>query len=232
MFSRDVKYLPHVKSIESSDGRYYCSPSTGLWYPSVTTVVNDSKKEFFAEWRAKSPENEQKMIFAANRGNMLHSIVEGYLRNSEHYKKDQLPLTLDMFQTIKPAVDKINNIQLQETCLWSDFLKIAGRVDCIAEYEGVMSAIDFKGSGEPKKEEWILNYFEQASCYSVMYEEQFGIPINQLVLIVACQDGTLQVFVKPTKDYLRSLKNTIKTYWESHSLDKIQIFAQTQIQTK
>lgn len=218
--------LPHdcglIKSIETQYGRFYCSPRIpNYWYPSVTTVTGFAKSEFFAEWR-KNPDNAKISQHATNRGNELHSIIEAYLKNETNHKHNKNLLTVYMFQQMQNELHKINNIHLQETPLWSDTLRVAGRVDCIAEYEGTLSIIDFKGSGKEKREEWITNYFEQAACYSLMYQEMTGTPVNQIVILIACEDGTVQTFKKSTKQYLKSLNDTVRNYWKTNNFDKIQ----------
>lgn len=211
-----------IKSAELDGSRFYRSPvSPHYWYPSVTTVTGFSKKDFFNEWR-KNPDNEKISIHASNRGNELHTMIELYLKNDDSYKKNKNLLTLSLFNQLKLELHKIDNIVVQETALWSDTLRLAGRVDCIAEYDGVLSIIDFKGSGKEKKEEWILNYFEQASCYALMYQEMIQKPINQLVIMISSEDGTIQIFKKQPKEYLKSLHQTIKNYWKSNDFDDIQ----------
>lgn len=218
--------MPHdtglIVSTETSHGRFYRSPRIpNYWYPSVTTVTGFAKSEFFAEWR-KNPNNKKLSEHAASRGNDLHEIIEKYLNNQADCKSKKSLLAVYMFQQMQEELNKINNIHLQETPLFSDTIRMAGRVDCIAEYEGVLSIIDFKGSGKQKKEEWITNYFEQASCYSLMYQEMTGTPVNQIVIIISCEDGTVQTFKKNPKTYLPSLVKTIENYWRANNFEDIQ----------
>ena len=218
--------MPHdaglVRSIETPFGRYYQSPrEPNYWYPSVTTVTGFAKSDFFAEWR-KKPENQQLSKHATNRGNELHAMIESYLKNETDYKKNKNLLTVYLFQQMQEQLHKINNIRMQETPMWSDTLRMAGRVDCIADYDGVLSIIDFKGSGKEKREEWIGNYFEQASCYSLMYQEMTGTPVNQIVILVSCEDGTVQEFKKNPKDYFKDLNKTVKDFWRANDFDDLQ----------
>ena len=91
------------------------------------------------------------------------ALVEDYLNNIELSKQDVLPVAL--FTLLKPELDNINSIRMQEGGLYSDKWEIAGRVDCIAEYKGKLSVIDFKTSTKEKQEQWIENYFIQGSAY-------------------------------------------------------------------
>ena len=108
----------------------------------------------------------------------------------------------------------INNIVGTEIPLYSDVLRIAGTPDCIAEYNGELSVIDFKTSRKPKKEEWIDDYFMQTFAYKLMFEEMTGIAIKQVVILVACIDQfEVQVFKKPASDsdkWLTKLVNIMK----------------------
>lgn len=210
-----------VISKELNGGRYYLSPTKKLWYPSVTTVTGYSKKDFFKEWR-QNPENQKELTRASVRGTKLHSIIEKYIQNDPEYDLNVDVFVCDLFEQIKPEIHKINNIHLQEQAMWSDYLKMAGRVDCIAEYEGKLSIIDFKGSKKEKKEDWITNYFEQTCAYALMFQERFNVPILQTVVLVACETGSNQVFIKPTTEYLPSLKNTIDNYWKDNCFDTLQ----------
>jgi len=204
--------LPEIKSIDTSFGRYYQSPTTKLWYPSVTTVTGHSKNAFFAEWR-KKPGNEQAMKRAAARGTDLHKIIEDYLKEEKIPSKDNI-FHYSLFNQILPYLNKIETVELQETGLWSDTIRMAGRVDCIGKYHGKLSIIDFKGSNKEKREEYIQNYFEQTTCYAIMYSERFKTKISQIVILIASEDGTTQEFVKKPIDYVKQTKNTISNYWK------------------
>lgn len=208
-------------SVQTSTGRFYKSISTGLWYPSVTTVTGYSKKEFFEKWR-QNPENQKTLDRACKRGNDIHAIVEEYLKTGKCPSKDEDIFYYSLFKQLKSNLDSIKDIRLQESCLVSDCLRMAGRVDCIGNYENVLSVIDFKGSTRLKSESEIQNYFEQATCYAAMYEEQYKVPIKQIVILIATEDGAMQEYVKETKKYTKQLYNTIKNFWKYHDFDLIQ----------
>ena len=176
------KILPEITTESIKGKRFYVTPE-GNKYPSITTVLSDRNKEGIVKWR-ESVGNDvanQVMRQAASRGTAVHTLIENYLNNEELSKQDVLPVAL--FVTMKSELDNINNIRIQEGGLYSDKLGVAGRVDCIAEYKGKISVIDFKTSTKEKKEEWVENYFIQGSAYCEMYEERFLQPIEQLSLI-------------------------------------------------
>ena len=222
--NHDMKNFDHVKlngelpeiTTESIKGkRFYVTPE-GNKYPSITTVLSDRNKEGIVKWR-ESVGNDvanQVMRQAASRGTAVHTLIENYLNNEELSKQAVLPVAL--FVTMKSELDNINNIRIQEGGLYSDKLGVAGRVDCIAEYKGKISVIDFKTSTKEKKEEWVENYFIQGSAYCEMYEERFLQPIEQVVILIVTEDGAVQTFIKDKKDYLPLLKTAIKEFNEKN----------------
>jgi genome maintenance exonuclease 1 len=197
--------------------RHYVVPGGGL-YPSVTTVTGFEKAEFFKEWRAKNPQESKRVL---RRGNLLHWTIEDYLNNSEGYisnrSLDQASeeTLVDLFNILKPTLDEdINNIVAQEVSLYSDTLCLAGRVDCVADYKGVRSIIDFKGSTREKRDGDIENYFLQATAYAIMWQELTKQSIKQIVIAIANETGTPQIFVRNPIDYVERLKETIESYQE------------------
>ena len=103
--------------------------------------------------------------------------------------------------------------------MWSDKYGVAGRVDCIGEYKGKLSIIDFKTSTNPRREEYNENYYIQCSAYAEMYEEQTGTPIDQIVVLVVTADGEVQEFVRQKQDYLPLLSETIETFNTQNNLN-------------
>ena len=129
----------------------------GMSYPSVTTVIGHSKKKSIMEWRRRVGEDEANKISkrASTRGNKTHKLAELYLSNKDISKYKDDVMSMGLFHLIKPHIDSINNIHALEAPLYSKTLKLAGRVDCIAEYNGELAIIDFKTSTKNKREEWI-----------------------------------------------------------------------------
>jgi len=199
-----------LDTAERIDG-FYQTPDGR--FPSVTTVVGWKKNQFFAEWRKNNPKEAQRTRV---RGTKLHSLVENYVKNSPEWNKDQDPYTLDLFYQFQSEVDKIDQVRALEGFLWSKPLRLAGRVDCVAEYDGVLSIIDFKGSTKPKRKEDIDNYFLQATAYAVMWEERTGEPIPQIVILVTCDDGTVQTFIENPKQYKKALAHAIKEWRDEY----------------
>ena len=211
----DESIFPKTKGKRIDGMRFY--EVDGKAYPSITTVLGSLPKPGLDKWR-ESVGNDvanQVMRQAASRGTAVHTLIENYLNNEELSKQDVLPVAL--FVTMKSELDNINNIRIQEGGLYSDKLGVAGRVDCIAEYKGKISVIDFKTSTKEKKEEWVENYFIQGSAYCEMYEERFLQPIEQVVILIVTEDGAVQTFIKDKRDYLPLLKTAIKEFNEKNN---------------
>jgi len=209
--------LADLKSTTFPDGKRYYTLDDGTRLPSVTTVIGLQKKKSIMEWRARVGEEEANRISkqATSRGTNVHTICENYLNNKVDYMKGIMPDALEYFLSIKPYLNKINNIHYQEAALWSKQLGMAGRVDCIAEYEGELSVIDFKTSSKIKAREDILDYFWQTTAYSLMYEELVGRPINNLVIIMAVKDSEPLIFKEKTSDHIDGLAEAIH-YYHNH----------------
>jgi genome maintenance exonuclease 1 len=204
--------LPTVKGKRVDGFRFYSI--NGKNYPSVTSVLSIRKKKELQDWRDKIGDKvaDWEMGRAARRGKATHTLIEQYIKNETPSIRDVLPLGL--FKLMKPYVDQINNIHCLETVMFSDKLTVAGQVDCIAEYNGKLSVIDFKTANKERKESWIENYFLQTCAYSMMYEEHFGTKIDQLVILIAGEDGTMVPFIKDRSEYEDKLGKSIEEFYK------------------
>ena len=208
----DKNLLPDTKGRRIDGHRFY--EIEGKNYPSVTTVLNIRKSEGLKQWR-NNVGNEVanwEMRRAANRGKATHTLVEEYLKGETPSERGVLPLGL--FKLLKPYVDQINNVHCLETIMYSHKLTIAGQVDCVAEYNGELSVIDFKTANKAREEGWIDNYFLQTTAYAVMYEEIFKKPIKQIVVLIDAEDGTVACFKKEKKDFIEPLGKAIEDFYK------------------
>jgi len=189
---------------ETTDtGRTYKCPD-GSSFNSVTTVLKVLSEDAIQAWRRRVGEDVANKIGvrAANRGTAVHSIIERYLDNNTEYDKDVMPDVLSTFKDVQPILDEsISEILGLEAPLYSKHLKLAGRVDCVGVFNDKLSIIDFKTSRKLKKKEWIHNYFAQASAYAIMFEERTGIPVPQLVILIAVDNEKPQVFIEKRDDW-------------------------------
>lgn len=221
---KTFKYLsnmPELKSLsveEINGNRYYVSPN-GIKLPSVTTVLGHFKKAQIIEWRNRVGADVANAISgrASVRGTKFHNMLEKYLKNDNTLFEGIMPDMKMAFSDIRSTIDNIDNIHYIESPLYSEILGVAGRTDVIAEFAGVPSIIDFKTSLRKKREEWIENYFEQGTAYSLMYEEMTDIQINQVVVIISVDgEDKPQVFIKDRIDYIDSLMMKIEAYRKEH----------------
>ena len=211
--------LPELKAVTTKNGRVYVTPE-GRKYPSITTILGELSKESINAWRRKVGAEEANRISTQSsiRGTAVHQLAEDYLNNKPDWDKGAMPVNLMSFRDIKQILDeRVNNIWQQEVPLYSDKLEIAGRVDCIAEFDGVLTIIDFKTARKPKKKEWIQNYFMQGSFYGAAFFEQTGVPIKQTAIIIAVDGNEPQVFVEPTFDYLKPLLECRNAYRQRYN---------------
>ena len=204
---------------ETNGIRLYNLPN-GEWVPSITSVTSFYNRQIFAKWRERIGVEEANRITkkATSRGTDFHAATELYMLNKEINWDEFRPLTKFMFIHAKPYLDKINNIHAIERTLYSEYLGLAGRVDCIGEYEGELAVIDFKTSDKIKPEEWLENYFVQEMFYASAYYELTGIPVKKLITIMVTPGGEVKVFDKRNKgDYIKLLVRYIKEF-VSHNL--------------
>jgi genome maintenance exonuclease 1 len=197
-------------------GRVYLTP-TGVKYPSITTVLGHFGKHKIMEWRKAVGEAEANKIAAraASRGTAMHTLCERYIDNDEKvFDEKTMPHVKAMFNSIKPVIDtRVGKVYLQEVALYSDYLRIAGRVDLIAEFDGVLSIIDFKTSSRRKTDNDIKDYFEQEAAYAIMFEERTKIPIVNLVTIMAVENDQEPLVFKEHRDnHARDLITKIRLY--------------------
>ena len=205
--------VPEIKII---DGKRFYVTADGNAYPSITSILALQDKPGLKKWREDVGEKEAKRISQESMriGTAVHQMCEFYLSNYIIKLKNEDKKIVDTFNRLRFLLGNINNIVGNEIALYSDLLRVAGTADCIAEYNGVPSVIDFKTSRKPKKEVWIDDYYMQTFAYKLMFEEMTGIEIKQVVILVACIDQfEVQVFKKPASDsdkYLTKLVNIMK----------------------
>ena len=199
---------------ETPGCRLYQLPD-GNWVPSITSVTSFYNRDIFIKWRKRIGLEEANRITkkATSRGTDFHEAAQAYLMNLEMDWEEFKPLTKFMFHHAKPYLDKINNIHAIERTLYSEYLGLAGRVDCIGEYEGELAVIDFKTSEKIKPETWMENYFVQETFYAAAYYELTEIPVKKLITIMVTPGGEVEVFDKRNKgDYIKLLVRYIKEF--------------------
>lgn len=196
--------FPTLKRIDSPNGRVYETP-TGKAYPSVTSVVGLVKAQQIQEWRKRVGEAEANKVSgrASRRGTSIHSLCEDYLLGKN---PEPNPFDHDMFKSLRPYLDRIDNIHCLETQLFSHHLEVAGTVDCIAEFDGKLCVIDFKTASKPKRRDWIHDYFMQTSAYAVMFEELTGTPVGRLCIIMGVDEHEPLIFQEKRNDWIHEFR--------------------------
>lgn len=225
MFKTIYEYEDFAQSTTNEDGSRVYVNASGVAYPSATTVLSVLSRDSIAAWRKRVGEEEANKVSqkATTRGTKIHTLTETYLKNEDLDEKIAQTkaslLDVEMFNKFKSILDPIDNIHCQELALYSDHLRMAGRVDCIAEYEGKRAVIDFKTSNKAKSKSHIKSYFMQAAAYAIMYEERTGIPVPWLVILIAVEDDTPQVFVEKRDDWVKELIRTRDFFENGYYLD-------------
>ena len=218
MFNHTNTITPlQLKSVDGINGRFYTTPDNNR-YPSITTVLGAKEKPGLVDWRNSLGHTaaDKEMNRAADRGTAVHSMIEKYLDNDANPIVNHLIEHVAEYNSLKLLLRNINNIITQETALYSDLLKVAGRVDCIAEYKGTLSIIDFKTSTNSKDRSIIEDYFLQTTAYALMFEELYGIKIDNIVILMSVEKGVPLVFKGKVDDYIRPLLFRINTYYATH----------------
>ena len=195
------KLVPFVEleTVNINGVRHYVMPDGVTKLKSVTSILSEKMdKTALLEWRKRVGEEEANKIStqAARRGTSIHKIAERYILNEEDIYRNEMPVNIESFKSIKEILDNhVDNILGIELPLYNRTLKCAGRTDLVAEFDGTLSIIDFKTSRKLKKAEWIESYFLQSTCYAMMFEWIYKIAVPQIVIIITVDnEKTPQVF--------------------------------------
>ncbi len=206
--------LVELSATQVEGRRFYKTPED-KWYPSVTTVVSHISASTIKAWeeRVGYEAAEKVRRTSSLRGTKYHGIVENYLKGDLEKVEKSEGLPSYLFRFARKDLDRIDNIHILEAPLYSDDLCIAGRVDCIAEFDGELAIIDFKTTGTLKKEEWLEKYFVQEAAYAYMYWERTGCEVKKLVTFSIAEDGQTQIIQKYDKiPYVDTLCEWIKEF--------------------
>lgn len=209
--------LPELnRHMENGERVYY--DNEGNRYESTTNVVGFLDRNSIIQWRDRVGEAVADNITerATTLGTKLHNSVELYLKNEKITEKNIFANA--HLENLKPLLNNINNIRGLEVKLCSKTLGLAGTADCIAEYNGIPSIIDFKTASKKKRESWITKYFLQTTAYSLMWEELTGEKIDQIVILMTVEEGGRAEFVKIREDYINDLKEIIELFKVGGSL--------------
>ena len=207
-------------TVQTVDGNRMYSDNQGGIYHSISFLLKllSTDNESLNAWKRDVGESVAKKILrdAIARGNLFHEICEVYLKNGCgcQYENEILPYT--MFQNVKSELNKIDNIMAIELPMASQNLGFAGKLDVLAEYNGILSIVDFKSSRKKKRETYCKNWFIQETAYSLLVEDIFDIPVGQLVTISAAEDGTTEIFVKQRDEFIPEVQELLRQFSLKH----------------
>lgn len=211
-----------LKTVEGLKGRFYLTPE-GNKYPSITTILSAGDKPWLQEWRASMGNDraDKEMKRAADRGTAVHAMIEKYLDNEADPTKGHQLEHIPDFRQLRLQLNKVDNILTQESALWSDTMRIAGRVDCVGEFKGKLAIIDFKTSTNNKRNSMIEDYYLQTTAYALMFEERYGIRIDDIVILMSVEKGAVPlVFEQPIEPYIEPLLLRINKYHTTYGAKK------------
>ena len=205
--------IPKIKQVNIDGVRYYDTPDGTLI--SITSLLKNFTPQGILDWREAVGEEvaNEVMRAAADRGSKVHKIIENCLSNKS--ENDLVgnygDLAARMFSQMVPALDKIDRIRALEKGLYSTRFGIAGRVDCIAEYDKELTVIDFKTSTR-KRDERNETHLVQASFYSLAWEERTGEKVEQIAILTTTEDGKLDVYRDDPSNHVDRLEEMIEEY--------------------
>ena len=205
-----------AKLIEKDSAHFYETPN-GEVYPSITTILqetmSDAKKESLQNWKEQEIAAEYITQEAATIGTETHKLIENHINEVRQTDEVRL-LSVAHFNNLIPFLQKINNVYGTELRLYSNAMKLAGTSDCIANYDGKLSIIDYKTKRSNQREEWMTEHFIQGTAYSQMFKELTGIEVKQVVILVSSEKNSRMEFVKNTEDYKELLNQRLNQYYD------------------
>jgi len=206
IWNKKFDYPPSIRSL-INDQRHYDIGQEKL--PSVTTILqatqSEEKKAILAKWKQKVGENKAEHIKneAANRGTIMHRIIEGYITGEGHADLSDMGQAAGiMAQTIfkEGLKGSMEEVWGSEITLYYPGL-YAGATDLVGIYEGRESIIDFKQSNKIKKREWIEDYFTQLAAYAMAHNYVYNTKIQSGVILMCTKDNYFQKFVVKDKEF-------------------------------
>jgi len=211
--------FPKVKRKNINHVRHYVDEEYNI-YHSVTKVVGSIKDfEFWYDILEKRHGSREAGMAVAEHikvsagiiGTKVHKLCEAYLNNKPIAFDGLLPAA--HFENLKHSIDAgVDNIRYLEIQMFSKKMGLAGTADVIADWDGMLSVIDIKTTKKQKSEEDCESYFLQSTAYALMYEENTGVPINQIVIVFTGEDGSRDTWVKRVEDYEKRLFEVIAKY--------------------
>ena len=205
-----------IKQVNANGKRHYETPAGPL--VSITTVIHHFTPDGIKQWRENMGEDVANYIMRTSsiRGTRVHKLVDSFLSNESlaNITREYGVTAVGLFNLMRPALERISNIVAVEKRVYSTdpAIMVAGTTDCVADYEGILSIIDFKTSSKMRAQDTIDSWMIQATFYALAWECLTGQKISQLVIICATEDGQTEVFKSEPSEYVERLKKLIADY--------------------
>ena len=224
-WNKRFKYPQTIR--EAIEGeRHYLIAQEKL--PSVTTILqatqSEEKKAVLENWKKRVGEDNAENIknTAANRGSIMHHIIESYLLDERHADLSEIgqqagkmaQIIID--QGLKGSMDEIWGTEV--TLYYPDLY--AGASDLAGIYEGRESIMDFKQSNKPKRKEWISDYFLQLAAYATAHNQVHGTSIQSGTILMCTKDNYFQKFTVSGSEFQKHMWEWLRRvdlYYEKRS---------------
>jgi hypothetical protein len=181
-----LDFKPELKQINFLDNRVY-QRSEGVYYPSVTSVLQYMpKNKFFENWLKDVGHNSDIIMRrAGDEGTQTHNAIEELLEGKEIQWLDDYgnarynELVWGMVLKFKEFWDKAKpELIFTEEFTYSDIHKYAGTADIVVKMNDETWLIDFKTSNSLHK-----SYDLQLAAYAKSIEETKGIKIDRTAIL-------------------------------------------------
>lgn len=208
--------IASIKQVNANGKRHYETPVGPL--VSITTIIHHFTPDGIKEWRENIGEDVANYVMRISsiRGTRVHKLVDSFLCNEsiDNMVSEYGVTAAGLFNLMRPALERINNITAIEKRVYSTdpAIMVAGTTDCVAEYDGILSIIDFKTSSKMRDQDTIDDWCIQATFYALAWECLTGQKISQLIIICATEDGQTDVIKAKPSEYVVRLKKLIVDY--------------------
>lgn len=215
-----LEHLPQLRQVATTLGRVYevkTGRDAGAVYPSITRILGAKPKPGLDAWRQRVGTAEAAKITtrAGIRGSSVHKLAECYLGNLE--LPEYTPSIAELWSPLRDwLAEHITVVRAQECDVYSNKLKVAGRMDLLADYEGVLSVVDIKTSTKPKIDAYVQDYYHQTCFYSCALYEMMGLRVKKIVLPIVNPETGIQVFVSEPMRHFAGLKSAIDDFYVSY----------------
>ena len=198
-WNKRFEYPASIRELINNE-RHYSIDNQKL--PSVTTILqatqSEEKKASLKQWQNKVGVDNAENIknVAANRGSIMHRIIECYLLGQNHADlSDEGQRAGMMARTIveQGLEGYMDEIWGTEITLYYPNL-YAGASDLAGVYEGRESIMDFKQSNKLKRREWIEDYFLQLAAYATAHNTIYNTNIQSGTILMCTKDNQFQKF--------------------------------------